>query len=104
MTSKKAAALAAAVAALAALPAASAHAAVLNCGDSVTQDTRLDADVGPWPANTFGLVGNAPTATLDLHGHRVLGTGRTGDGIHVNSLGVTVTDGRIDGFATGVSA
>jgi parallel beta-helix repeat protein len=97
MFPRKAAGLAAAVAALAALAAGPAHAAVLHCGDTITQDTRLDADVGPC-TNSDGVVIGAPNVKLDLHGHRVFATDHVGDGVRALALGATVTNGRIENF------
>src|SRR3954466_840982 len=103
MNLKKAAALAASVAALGAVPAASADAAVLQCGDVITQDTRLDSDVGPCGGVAPALRITAKNVTLDLHGHRVFGDG-TGFGI-ISEGGIagdsTITNGRVDNFSLG---
>ena len=108
MIIKKAAALAAAVAALGAI-AASADAAVLQCGAVITQDTRLDADVGPCAGNPApAILIDAPDVTLDLHGHRVFGNGNDPFSIGIQpqggiATGVTVTNGRVEGFGFGVN-
>jgi Right handed beta helix region len=102
MSIKHAAALAAAVGALCALAAAPAHAVELNCGDVITQDTRLTADVGPC-ASGPGVVIGAPNVELDLHGHRVIGAAGNNDtGINALQLNTTVTRGAVEGFLFGV--
>jgi hypothetical protein len=52
-----------------ALAAGPAHAQPLRCGDTVTQDTTLTADLLDCPGD--GLVIGAPGITVDLGGHTV---------------------------------
>jgi len=77
--------------------------AVVACGDTITTNTTLDADVGPCPAN--GIVIGADGITLDLNGHQVFGTAALGDGAGVVVSGhsnVKVTNGTVRLFDGGV--
>ena len=81
-----------------------ARAAVLSCGDTVTADTTLTADV----TCAAGFSGDALTigtsgVTLDGGGFKVAGTG-AGNGIRVTATGVAVDDVVVEGFVTGVYA
>lgn len=59
--------------------AVTAGAAVLGCGQVVTQDTVLENDVGPCPANgAHGIVVEASNVVLDLNGHTVFARPRPG--------------------------
>jgi parallel beta-helix repeat protein len=85
--------------------AASAPAATLACGTTITHNTTLRADVGPCGA-TDGLVVKAPNITLNLNGFTVTGQRYPGDqvGIRlVNVTGVTVRNGTVQGFDAGVA-
>ncbi|HVL98011.1 MAG TPA: carboxypeptidase regulatory-like domain-containing protein, partial [Egibacteraceae bacterium] len=76
----------------------------LRCGDVITEDTTLEADLGPCPDN--GLIVGADNVTLDLGGHTIFGTDAVGDGAGVlidNRTGVTVRNGTIRGFDGGVA-
>lgn len=80
-----------------------ASAAVLACGDTITQSTKLSADVGP--CANGGLIIGADNILLDLAGYRVLGTPNTGDGFGIYLLGrtgVTVRNGTVSNFDAGV--
>lgn len=55
-----------------------AGAAVVSCGQTITQSTTLTADVGPCSGN--GIVVGADNIVLDLNGRRVLGNGDQGAG------------------------
>ncbi|HWH34637.1 MAG TPA: right-handed parallel beta-helix repeat-containing protein [Acidimicrobiales bacterium] len=83
-------------------PAAAGH---VNCGDVITVDTTLDADVGPCPGT--GLVIGADRVILDLNGHRLFGTaGSAGEGVGVLVEGrerVWVTNGAVQHFDAGVA-
>ncbi|MGH9153577.1 MAG: right-handed parallel beta-helix repeat-containing protein [Acidimicrobiales bacterium] len=92
-----------------------AGAAALDCGDVITQDTTLTANVGPCPGT--GLVVAADGVTLDLGGHTVMGdaearsanddlgpTGRDRAGIVLRRVrDVVVTNGTVTGFDGGVA-
>lgn len=78
----------------------------IGCGDVITEDTTLAADIGPCPEN--GLVVAADGVTLDLGGHTITGdpeARRAPDkaGILVDrASGVTVTNGTVQNFDGGV--
>lgn len=84
-----------------------AGAAVLACGQVITQSTVLENDVGPCPANgANGIVVGASNITLDLNGHTVFGTQARGEGAGVymlNRTGVTVRNGTVRDFDGGVA-
>ena len=83
----------------------------IGCGDTITADTTLDSDLLNCPSN--GIVIGADDITLDLNGHTVAGDG---DPVkrcrrdHICDVGVandghdgvTVRDGSVHGFASGV--
>jgi hypothetical protein len=85
-----------------------AHAATATCGQVITQDTTLDADVGPCVGN--GIVIGANNITLDLNGHTVFGSltaptpGPGFSGILVQGFsGIRIHNGTVMGFGTGVT-
>jgi parallel beta-helix repeat protein len=83
---------------------ASAAARHVECGDRVTRDLRLDADLVNCPGN--GLTVAADGITIDLGGHIVDGSGR-GTGIFNGLWGdghrdVTIRNGTVRGFKIGV--
>ncbi|MDQ3973078.1 MAG: right-handed parallel beta-helix repeat-containing protein [Actinomycetota bacterium] len=83
-----------------ALPAQAGH---LSCGQVITEDTTLDADLGPCPAN--GLIIEADGVKLDLNGYTVFGTPDVGDGAGIlvrGSREVKVTNGTVTQFDGGV--
>ena len=85
---------------LLAVSAAPATAQVVTCGMVVTTDITLTSDLGPCPGDA--LIAGADDITIDLGGYTVSGTG-TGAGVRVaQRSGVTVTNGTIQGFHTGV--
>jgi parallel beta-helix repeat protein len=82
------------------LPAAPATADALACGTVVTTSITLTGDLGPCTGDA--LIAGADGITIDLGGHTISGTG-TGAGVRVaQRTGVTVTNGTIQGFHTGV--
>jgi parallel beta-helix repeat protein len=92
-------------------PAASSLAAQLSCGETITADTTLDADLVGCP--NHGLVIGADGITLDLGGHRIGGDGARFAGCGRRELcdvgvvndghdGVTITNGSVSDFDTGV--
>lgn len=84
---------------LAALLPARGMAASAACGDALTTSVTLDADL---VCGAGGLTVAADGIVIDLAGHTISGT--SGNGID-NALGfdrVTVKNGRIDGFETGI--
>jgi nitrous oxidase accessory protein NosD len=78
---------------------APAGAAAVACGTTVTTSVTLHADLactGP------GLIVDADHVTVDLNRHRIAGAG-AGEGISsAGHHGVTIRNGPIEGFATGV--
>lgn len=76
----------------------------LSCGDTITTDTVLDADIGPCGL-PGGLIFGADDITLDLNGHRIFGNG-TGSGAGIDSNGFSlvkvVGPGTVDHFDAGV--
>ena len=95
-------ALAAFALALIAAPAQATH---VQCGDVITQDTKLDSDLIDCPAN--GVVIGADGITLDLNGHTIDGSGfPPGPSNGVDDSGgfdrVTIENGTIRDFRNGV--
>ena len=100
------------VAAVMALGGAPALATHLSCGDTITADTTLDADLVNCP--NHGIVIGADDVTLDLDGHQIDGDGAPAAGCHprrelcdvgvVNDGhdGVAVRNGSVREFDTGV--
>ena len=89
-------------------PVGGAGAATVACGQTITQSTVLDADVGPCPNNRgHGIVIGADNITLDLNGHTVRGTSNLindGAGVYLlGRTGVTVKNGTIRDFDCGVA-
>jgi parallel beta-helix repeat protein len=83
-----------------AVPATPATAAVVTCGTVVTTSIKLTSNLGPCPSDA--LIAGAHNLTIDLGGHTISGTG-TGAGVRVaQRTDVTVTNGTIQGFETGV--
>ncbi len=84
-----------------------AGAAVVSCGQVITETTVLENDVGPCPANgAHGIVIGASNITLDLNGHTVFGTTARGEGAGVYMLhrtDVTVKNGTVRDFDGGVA-
>src|SRR5439155_23646395 len=87
---------------------AQAAATHVNCGDTITQDTKLDNDLINCPSD--GIVIGADSITLDLGGHTILGQGHPTEGnpgfLGVNNQaahdGVTVENGVVRGFLFGI--
>ena len=80
-----------------------ASAAHVSCGQTITQNTVLDSNVGPCPDN--GIIIGANNITLDLNGHAVFGTSAPEDGAGIllqGRTGVTVTNGQVMLFDGGV--
>jgi large repetitive protein len=94
------------------LGAARALAGPVNCGHTITADTTLDSDLLDCPNN--GIVIGADDITLDLSGHTIGGDGQLVDpcpegefcdaGVLTDGHdGVTVMNGSVRDFATGVA-
>ncbi|MGH9153163.1 MAG: right-handed parallel beta-helix repeat-containing protein [Acidimicrobiales bacterium] len=84
-----------------------AQAGHVGCGDTVTQDTTLDSDVGPCPGN--GIIVGADNIALDLNGYTVTGDPHARQapdkaGVLLRNVsGVTVRDGTVERFDAGVA-
>ncbi len=89
-------------------------AARVTCGETITKNTTLVADVGPCPGD--GIIIGADNITLNLNGHTVSGTPGPGDGFAAgirleDRTGVTVTGlpgksgrkGTVTGFDAGIA-
>jgi parallel beta-helix repeat protein len=76
---------------------------VVQCGDTITTDTRLTNDLVNCPG--LGLVVGADDVTLDLNGHTVDGNGVADfEGIQaIGHDGLTIKGGRIRDFVEGVA-
>jgi parallel beta-helix repeat protein len=79
----------------------------LRCGQTITRDTRLTADLVNCPAT--GITIDANNVTLDLNGHTVDGVGResgvvipAGIAIAAGRRGVSVSGGTIRDFVDGL--
>src|SRR5205823_972173 len=82
-------------------PAPPAQASDLHCGDTITRDTRLDADLVNCSGD--GIVIGADHVTLDLNGHTIDGHG-AGTGVLAIGRGdVAVRRGASQGFGRGVT-
>jgi hypothetical protein len=69
----------------------------LNCGDTITTNTTLSADIGPCPGHGFtGLTIDADHVTLNLNGHAIRGVGNDDTmGVTSSHTGVTVENGTV---------
>jgi hypothetical protein len=79
-------------------------AGALSCGDIITADVTLTADVGPCPGSAVSMDGIPAHVTIDLNGHKIIGRG-TGTAITIGAAfpGVTVKGpGQIINFAGGI--
>ncbi len=80
-----------------------ATAAHVSCGQTITQSTTLDSDVGPCAGT--GIRIGANNITLDLGGRTVYGRQTPGEGAGIlvdNRTGVTIRNGRVILFDAGV--
>jgi parallel beta-helix repeat protein len=78
-----------------------ADAVTLSCGDTITTDTTLTADVTC--TSYSGVYFGARGITLDLNGYSITSTSHTGAGVYNDGFdGVTIQNGTISGFFDGV--
>jgi hypothetical protein len=75
------------------------HLTTLSCGQPVSTNTTLAADLGP--CNGTGVTIDMPNVTLNLNGHRILGMGND-VGVRSIAAGVVVQNGSVSGFNRGV--
>lgn len=101
----------AAVTALLAFGASPASADHVSCGDTITQDTKLDSDLicagdegNAGQAGPDALEIGAEGVTLDLGGHTISGPGAGSVGVRAYGDDFTIRRGTIRGFALGVDA
>ncbi len=83
--------------------AGTATAAHVACGQTITQSTTLDSDVGPCAGTGIRIAAN--NITLDLGGRTVFGRQAPGEGVGIlvdGRTGVTVRNGRVILFDAGV--
>lgn len=74
--------------------------AALPCGHTVTEDTVLDADVGPCPGAAIVLVG---PARLDLAGHAIIGDEKKPDHcVRIEGAGARLENGVVRACQSGV--
>jgi hypothetical protein len=99
----------AAVAALAAPSALAAPATTAQCGQVITRDTKLAADIVCASETDSAIFIGADDITLDLNGHALIGPGAgevdesNGVTTDASRTGLVVKDGRITGFSQGVN-
>lgn len=74
----------------------------LQCGDTITTDTTLTADLGPCPADGLIIQGN--NLTLNLNGHKITGSA-IGNGVTAYGIDeITIKGpGRITKCAAGIA-
>jgi hypothetical protein len=75
------------------------HLTALSCGDTITASTTLSADLGPCGGN--GVVIGADHVTLNLNGHRILGSGGS-TGVLSGHTSVVVQNGAVVAFASNI--
>jgi hypothetical protein len=98
-----------AAAAALAISAPAASAAVLQCGDTITENTVVDNDITCADPAAIGLVIAADNVTVQFQRHTLTGAGATGAGSvgitddGVEHTGVTIRGGTVTGFDYGVS-
>lgn len=84
-----------------ALSAAPAFSATVNCGDVITADTTLTADLTGCTGVALTILGDG--ITLNLGGHTVSGVSEAGSiGIQLASTNSTLTNGTVEGFEKGI--
>lgn len=85
------------------LVAPAAQAFHVACGQTITQNTTLDADIGP--CSSGGIIIGADNVLVNLGGHTISGTPTRGDGAGIliqGRTGVAVSNGVVTGFDGGV--
>jgi hypothetical protein len=72
----------------------------VHCGDLITQDTILSADL--YCPGASGLFVQGDDVTLDLGGHTISGSG-VGEGVGASLGASTIRNGTISGFQYGIA-
>lgn len=76
--------------------------AAIECGDTITEDTKLKKDLQCGPGSDALFIGTSGI-TLDLDGHKIQGSGANTAAVRVvGAENTKVVDGRIRGFANAV--
>ena len=74
----------------------------VNCGDTITEDTTLDADLACPPGTESAIVIGASNITLDLGGHTLSGYAPGIGVLAIGYEGLVIRNGAIEGFQEGV--
>jgi nitrous oxidase accessory protein NosD len=73
--------------------------ATLSCGETITADVTLQANIGGCSGDGLLVAGDG--VTVDLNGHTISGSGN-GTGVTVTGAHVTIQNGLVRGFLVGV--
>jgi len=73
----------------------------ITCGDTITSDTTLDADLVCSPDDEYAIIINAPNITLDLGGHVISGHTPNIGVFSMGQEGITIRNGVLEGFNDG---
>jgi Right handed beta helix region len=76
--------------------------AEVSCGQTITVNTVLDADLACPPGIESAIVIGASNITLDLGGHKISGSIPTYGVFAINQEGITIRNGTLEGFNYGV--
>jgi hypothetical protein len=74
----------------------------VSCGQTITEDTKLDKDLACPPGTESAIVIGASNITLDLGGHLISGHAPGTGVFSIGQEGITVRNGTIEGFNAGV--
>ncbi len=74
----------------------------ISCGQTITEDTILDADLACPPDTEYAIVIGASNITLDLGGHVISGHAPGTGVFSIGHEGITIRNGTIEGFNAGV--
>lgn len=74
----------------------------ISCGQTITADTTLDADLTCPASVSHAIVIGASNITLDLGGHRLSGEDLSTGVLAYGQEGITIRNGVIEGFNDGV--
>jgi hypothetical protein len=72
------------------------------CGQTITEDTTLTADLVCPPGTDYGIVLGASGITLDLGGHRIRGNAPGVGIVAPDCEGVVIRNGTIEGWSDGI--
>jgi len=74
----------------------------ITCGETITEDRILDADLACPPGTEYAIVIGASNITLDLGGHVISGHAPGTGVFSIGQEGITIRNGTIEGFNVGV--